>query len=68
MNHVTCVADLIAELDRLRMYGVSVPDAAYRHAEQADLRLYSLLERRDAALLVLRRAAGARASAGDRLT
>lgn len=68
MNRVTCVDDLIAELDSLRRVGVSVPEAAYRHAQQADLRLYSLLERRDAALLVLRRAAGVRPSAGDRLT
>lgn len=56
MNRVTCVADLIDELDLLRAYGVSVSDAAYAHARKADIRLFSLLERRDAALLVLRRA------------
>lgn len=60
MNRVTSVDDLIDELDLLRTYGVSVSDAAYAHAKAADIRLYSLLERRDAALLVLRRAASAR--------
>lgn len=63
MNRVTCVDDLIDELDMLRAYGVSVSDAAYAHAKQADIRLFSLLERRDAALLVLRRAASGRARA-----
>jgi hypothetical protein len=62
MNSVTSVDDLIEELDVLRAYGVSVSDAVYAHAKQADLRLYSLLDRRDAALLVLRRAAS---HAGD---
>lgn len=60
MNRVTCVDDLIDELDVLRAYGVSVSDAAYAHAKQADIRLFSLLERRDAALLVLRRAGAGR--------
>lgn len=57
MSRVTSVDDLIAELDVLRAYGVSVSDSVYAHAKQADIRIYSLLERRDAALLVLRRAA-----------
>ncbi len=56
MNHVNSIDDLIYELDMLRAYGVSVSAAAYAHAKQADIRLYSLLERRDAALLILRRA------------
>lgn len=54
---VTSIDDLIAELDLLRTYGVSVSEMAYAHARQADIRLFSLLERRDAALLILRRAA-----------
>ncbi len=66
MNQLTSVDDLIDELDLLRAYGVSVSDAAYAHAKRVDIRLYALLERRDAALLVLRRVAisGARMS-GD---
>ncbi len=54
---VNSTEDLIDELDLLRAYGVSVSDAAYLHARQADIRLFSLLDRREAALLVLRRAA-----------
>lgn len=57
MSYVRSVDDLIDELDVLRTYGVSVSDAAYAQARQADLRLYALLERREAALLILRRAA-----------
>lgn len=53
---VNCIEDLIDELDILRAYGVSVSEAAYAQARQADIRLYSLLGRREAALLVLRRA------------
>jgi hypothetical protein len=56
MTQLTSVDELIDELDLLRAYGVSVSDAAYAHAKLVDIRLYSLLERRDAALLVLRRA------------
>ncbi len=56
MMHVNCIEDLIDELDILRAYGVSVSEAAYTQARQADIRLYSLLGRREAALLVLRRA------------
>lgn len=56
MSRVKSIDDLIDELDQLRAYGVTVSDAAYAHAKQADIRLYSLLDRRDAALLVLRRA------------
>ena len=56
MDRVTSVDDLVGELDVLRRYGVSVSAAAYAHARQADIRLFALLERRDAALLVLRRA------------
>lgn len=52
--------DLINELDRLKAYGITVPTAAYVHARQADIRLLSLLCPRDAALLVLRRAASHR--------
>lgn len=48
--------DLIDELDKLKAYGVTVPAAAYEHAHQVDMRLLSLLGRRDAALLILRRA------------
>ena len=59
MSRVTSIDDLIEELDVLRAYGVSVSDAVYAQAKQADLRLYSLLDRRDAALLVLRNAASA---------
>ena len=54
---VNCIDDLIDELDLLRTYGVSVSDRVYDHARQVDIRLFSLLDRRDAALLVLRRAA-----------
>ena len=56
MNRIHSIDDLIDELDMLRAYGVSVSDAVYSHARQVDLRLYSLLDRRDAALLLLRRA------------
>ncbi len=66
MTLLTSVDDLIDELDLLRAYGVSVSDAAYAQAKRIDIRLYALLDRRDAALLVLRRAStlGARMS-GD---
>ncbi len=57
MMRVNSTEDLINELDMLRAYGVSVSEAAYAQARQADIRLYSLLDRREAALLVLRRAA-----------
>lgn len=57
--------DLIDELDKLKAYGVTVPAAAYEHAHQVDMRLLSLLGRRDAALLVLRRA-GSRPISPDR--
>lgn len=57
MMRVNSTEDLIDELDMLRAYGVSVSEAAYVQARQADIRLYSLLDRREAALLVLRRAA-----------
>ncbi len=57
MRSVNCTEDLIDELDALRAYGVRVSDAAYLHAREADIRLFSLLDRRDAALLILRRAA-----------
>lgn len=57
MMRVNSTEDLIDELDMLRAYGVSVSEAAYAQARQADIRLYSLLDRREAALLVLRRAA-----------
>lgn len=56
MTQVTRIEDLIEELDRLRTYGVSVSDAAYQHARQADIRLLSLLDCREAALLIMRRA------------
>ena len=56
MMRVKSTDDLIDELDVLRAYGVSVSDAAYAQARQADIRLFSLLDRREAALLVLRRA------------
>ena len=59
MSRVTSIDDLIEELDVLRAYGVSVSDTVYAQAKQADLRLYSLLDRRDAALMVLRNAASA---------
>ncbi len=59
MSRVTSIDDLIEELDVLRAYGVSVSDAVYAQAKQADLRLYSLLDRRDAALMVLRNASSA---------
>ena len=57
MNRIHSIDDLIDELDMLRAYGVSVSEAAYAQARQVDIRLYSLLDRREAALLVLRRAA-----------
>lgn len=57
MMRVNSTEDLIDELDMLRAYGVSVSEAAYAQARQVDIRLYSLLDRREAALLVLRRAA-----------
>lgn len=57
MTRVTRIEDLIDELDQLRAYGVPVSEATYAHAKQADIRLLSLLDRREAALLVLRRAA-----------
>lgn len=57
MNYVSRTEDLIDELDMLRAYGVTVSEAAYVAAREADIRLFSLLDRRDAALLVLRRAA-----------
>lgn len=60
MSEVKCTEDLIDELDMLRAYGVRVSDAAYLHARAADIRLFSLLDRRDAALLILRRAASHR--------
>ncbi len=60
MRQVNCTEDLINELDMLRAYGMSVSDAAYLHAREADIRLFSLLNRRDAALLILRRAAAHR--------
>ncbi len=56
MMRVNSTEDLIDELDMLRAYGVSVSEAAYAQARQVDIRLYSLLDRREAALLVLRRA------------
>jgi hypothetical protein len=56
MTNVTSTEDLIDELNKLKAFGVNVSDAAYDMARQADIRLYSLLERRDAALLVMRRA------------
>ncbi len=56
MMRVNSTDDLIDELDVLRAYGVSVSDAAYAQARQADIRLFSLLDRREAALLLLRRA------------
>ncbi len=56
MTRVTCIEDLIDELDQLRAYGVHVSEATYSHARQADIRLFSLLDRREAALLILRRA------------
>ena len=67
MMRVKCTEDLIDELDVLRAYGVSVPDAAYVQARQADIRLYSLLDRREAALLVLRRAAASPLGTAARL-
>ncbi len=57
MMRVNSTEDVIDELDLLRAYGVTVSDAGYRHVRQADIRLFSLLDRREAALLVLRRAA-----------
>ncbi len=60
MRHVNCTEDLIDELNMLRAYGVSVSEAAYLHARAADIRLFSLLDRRDAALLILRRASASR--------
>ncbi len=66
MMRVNSTEDLINELDMLRAYGVSVSEAAYAQARQADIRLYSLLDRRDAALLVLRRASCAPTVRGRR--
>ncbi len=66
MMRVNSTEDLINELDMLRAYGVSVSEAAYAQARQADIRLYSLLDRRDAALLVLRRASSAPTVRGTR--
>lgn len=60
MAYVRSTEDLIEELDMLRAYGVTVSEAAYAAARSADMRLLSLLERRDAALLVLRRASSVR--------
>ncbi len=57
MTRVTRIEDLIDELDQLRAYGVPVSEATYDHARQVDIRLLSLLDRREAALLILRRAA-----------
>ncbi len=62
MTLVTRIEDLIDELDQLRAYGVPVSEATYTHARQADIRLLSLLDRREAALLILRRAAPQSAS------
>jgi hypothetical protein len=56
MMYVSSIEDLIEELDSLRSYGVTVSEAAYVAARSADIRLLSSLDRRDAALLVLRRA------------
>ena len=56
MACVSSIEDLIDELDSLRSHGVTVSEAAYIAARAADIRLLSLLDRRDAALLVLRRA------------
>jgi len=56
MTYVSSIEDLIEELDSLRSYGVTVSEAAYVAARAADIRLLSSLDRRDAALLVLRRA------------
>lgn len=56
MTYVSSNEDLIEELDSLRSYGVTVSEAAYVAARAADIRLLSLMDRRDAALLVLRRA------------
>lgn len=55
MTRISCIEDLIDELDQLRAYGVAVSEASYHHARQADIRLLSLLDRREAALLILRR-------------
>ncbi len=54
---LSSIEELIDELDTLRHYGVSVPEAVYVQARQADVRLLSLLDRREAALLILRRTA-----------
>ncbi|MCM0045720.1 MAG: hypothetical protein NBV65_13975 [Burkholderiaceae bacterium] len=56
MQLLNSTEDLIDELDKLKAYGITVPAAAYAHARQVDIRLLALLGRRDAALLVLRRA------------
>jgi hypothetical protein len=58
MTRITRIEDLIDELDQLKAYGVPVSEASYRHARQADIRLLSLLDRREAALLILRRTSG----------
>lgn len=57
MKQVNCTEDLIDELNALRACGVRVSDAACLHAYEADITLFSLLGRHDAALLILRRAA-----------
>ena len=56
MTYVSSIEDLIDELDSLRSYGVTVSEAAYVAARAVDIRLFSSLDRRDAAMLVLRRA------------
>ena len=48
MTRVTRIEDLIDELDQLRAYGVPVSEATYDHARQVDIRLLSLLDRRQA--------------------
>lgn len=62
LQPLSSTEDLISELDRLKAYGITVPMAAYVHARHVDIRLLSLLGRRDAALLVLRRAESPRLS------
>ena len=56
MTYVSSIEDLIDELDSLRSYGGTVSEAAYVAARAVDIRLFSSLDRRDAAMLVLRRA------------
>ncbi len=67
MMRVKSTEDLIDELDTLRAYSVSVSDAAYAQARQVDIRLFSLLDRREAALLVLRRASSTPAPKSARI-